>query len=50
MGAWFPYFRIAGKTYVMGMGVALGLALVASAIPARRASRLLVTDALRRIA
>ncbi len=50
MGAWFPYFRIDAQTYVMGLGLAIGLALVASVIPARRASRLLVTDALRRVA
>jgi putative ABC transport system permease protein len=50
MGAWFPYFRIAGKTYAVAMALAVVLALVASVIPARRASRLVVTDALRRIA
>lgn len=50
MGAWFPYFRIAAPTYVMGLGLAMALALVASLLPARRASRLVVTDALRRIA
>jgi putative ABC transport system permease protein len=50
MGAWFPYFRIDAKTYVMGMGLAIVLALVASIIPARGASRLAVTDALRRLA
>jgi putative ABC transport system permease protein len=50
MGAWFPYFRIDGKTYVMALCLAVALALVASIIPARRASRLPVTDALRRVA
>jgi putative ABC transport system permease protein len=50
MGAWFPYFRIAPETYVAAMALALVLALVASFIPARRASRLVVTDALRRVA
>lgn len=50
MGAWFPYFRIDPQTYVMGMCLAAALALAASIIPARRASRLVVTDALRRIA
>ncbi|MDZ4696032.1 MAG: FtsX-like permease family protein [Deltaproteobacteria bacterium] len=50
MGAWFPYFRIDPKTYVMGMGLALVLALAASIVPARNAFRLQVTDALRRLA
>lgn len=50
MGAWFPYFRIDTKTYVMGLVLAVGLALIASIIPARRAARLPVTDALRRLA
>jgi putative ABC transport system permease protein len=50
MGAWFPYFRIAPQTYVAAMVLALALALVASILPARRASRLVVTDALRRVA
>lgn len=50
MGAWFPYFRIDTKTYVMGMGLAIVLALAASIIPARNAFRLQVTDALRRLA
>ncbi len=50
MGAWFPYFRIDVKTYVMSMALAIGLALVASIIPARGASRLQVTEALRRLA
>jgi putative ABC transport system permease protein len=50
MGAWFPYFRIGSETFVAGMLLAVGLALIASIIPARRASRLVVTDALRRLA
>jgi len=50
MGAWFPYFRIDVQTYVMGMGLAVVLALAASVIPARNAFRLQVTDALRRVA
>ena len=50
MGAWFPYFRIDVQTYVMGMGLAVVLALAASVIPARNAFRLQVTDALRRLA
>ncbi len=50
MGSWFPYFRIAPLTYVMGLVLALGLALVASILPARRAAGLQVTEALRRVA
>jgi putative ABC transport system permease protein len=50
MGAWFPYFRIPNETFGLALGLTVGLALVASAIPAFRASRLVVTDALRRVA
>lgn len=50
MGAWFPYFRIAPETYLMAIGLAAGLAVVASIIPAMRAGRLAVADALRRVA
>lgn len=50
MGAWFPYFRIAPETYLMAIGLAAGLAVVASIIPAARAGRLSVSDALRRVA
>jgi putative ABC transport system permease protein len=50
MGSWFPYFRIPTETYFVAMALAVGLAVVASAIPAWRASRLVVTDALRRLA
>jgi putative ABC transport system permease protein len=50
MGSWFPWFRIAPETYVAAILLAVTLALVASIIPARRASKLVVTDALRRVA
>jgi putative ABC transport system permease protein len=50
MGAWFPYFRIPPETYGLAIALAIGLAVVASVIPAYRASRLVVTDALRRLA
>jgi putative ABC transport system permease protein len=50
MGAWFPYFRIAPQTYAAALGLAITLALVASILPARRASKLVVTEALRRVA
>jgi putative ABC transport system permease protein len=50
MGAWFPYFRVDGKTYALATAFAVGLAVAASIIPAVRAGRLVVTDALRRVA
>jgi putative ABC transport system permease protein len=50
MGAWFPYFRISPTTAVAGIGLAVGLALIASLIPAYNAGKLSVTDALRRVA
>jgi putative ABC transport system permease protein len=50
MGSWFPYFRIPTETYIAGLLLAVALSLIASVIPARRAARLHVTDALRRIA
>ncbi len=50
MGAFFPYFRIDTKATIMAMGLAIGLGVLAATIPATRASRLKVVDALRRIA
>jgi putative ABC transport system permease protein len=50
MGAWFPYFRIDAVTVALAAGLAMALAVAASAIPAWSASRIRVTDALRRIA
>lgn len=50
MGGFFPYFRIDKITMVTAVGLAMVLSLIASVIPAWRASRLPVTDALRRIA
>jgi putative ABC transport system permease protein len=50
MGAWFPYFRIDPSTYVAAVGLAAGLAVTASIIPAVRAGRLSVSNALRRVA
>jgi len=48
-GATFPYFRIEAPTVALAFSLAVGLALAAAAIPAWRASRLTVTDALRRL-
>lgn len=50
VGAFFPYFRIDGRVAVTALALSLLLGAVASAIPALRASRLHVVDALRRIA
>lgn len=50
MGGFFPYFRIEKTTMVLSVALAMGLSLIASLIPAYQASRLSVTDALRRIA
>lgn len=48
-GATFPYFRIEAETVVVALALAVALALVVAAVPAWRASRLTVTDALRRL-
>lgn len=50
MGAFFPYFRIEKTTMAMSLLLAMGLSVLASLIPAYQASRLRVTDALRRVA
>jgi putative ABC transport system permease protein len=50
MGRYFPYFRISPASTVAAAIIALGLGIVAAAIPANRASRLRVVDALRRVA
>lgn len=50
MGGFFPYFRIDRLTMVISVLLTMGLSLAASVIPAYRASKLSVTDALRRIA
>ncbi|EYF04703.1 ABC transporter permease [Chondromyces apiculatus] len=50
MGGMFPYFRIAPMTMVAAVLLAVTLSVVASLIPAYRAAKLSVTDALRRVA
>lgn len=50
MGSFFPYFRIATTDSVLAMGLALGLGVIAAVLPAIGASKLRVTDALRRVA
>jgi putative ABC transport system permease protein len=50
MGAFFPYFRIEGSVVAAALGLSLALGAAAAALPAYRASRLRVVDALRRVA
>ncbi|WP_437597586.1 ABC transporter permease [Sorangium sp. So ce590] len=50
MGGMFPYFRIEPSTMVMAVLLSMGLSLIASLLPAYNASKLSVTDALRRVA
>jgi len=50
MGAYFPYFRINSRDAIAGIGLAVLLGAAASMVPAMGASRLKVTDALRRVA
>lgn len=50
MGGMFPYFRIAPVTMIAAVLLAIGLSVIGALIPAYRASRLSVTDALRRVA
>ncbi len=49
MGSYFPYFRIAESTALAAVVLALLLGVLAGVIPAYRASRLNVIDALRRV-
>jgi putative ABC transport system permease protein len=49
MGAFFPFVRINPATGALAVVLAVGLALVAAAIPAYRASRLKVVDTLRQV-
>jgi putative ABC transport system permease protein len=49
MGRFFPYFRLDPKTIGAAMALALLLGALAAAIPAYRASKTSVVDALRRV-
>ncbi len=49
VGAWFPYFRIAGTTMIAAVVLSMALGAVAGAIPAYRAAKLNVVDSLRRV-
>lgn len=50
MGNFFPYFRLETANMLIGLGLAALLGGVASALPAWRASKLRVVDAVRRVA
>lgn len=49
MGSWFPYFRVDVVSASIALGLAVLLGVIAASLPAWRASRLVVTDALRRV-
>jgi putative ABC transport system permease protein len=48
-GGPFQYFRTPGFLFAIALGAAVGLGALAGAVPAILASRLKVTDALRRL-
>jgi putative ABC transport system permease protein len=50
MGGMFPYFRISTATMIAAVLLAIGLSVTGALLPAYRASKLSVTDALRRVA
>lgn len=50
MGQFFPYFRIPPSTIGVALGLAALLGIVAAALPAYTASKLRVTEALRKVA
>jgi putative ABC transport system permease protein len=50
MGGMFPYFRIEISTAVFAVFLSVGLSTLAAVLPAYQASKLSVTDALRRVA
>ncbi len=49
MGAWFPYFHVTLASALVALGLTVLLGVLAALLPAWRASRLSVTDALRRV-
>jgi putative ABC transport system permease protein len=49
MGGFFPYFRVEPTTALAALGLAIAFSLAAAALPAYKAAKLEVTDALRRV-
>jgi ABC-type antimicrobial peptide transport system permease subunit len=50
MGSYLPYVRLEGLNIVIGVALAAVLGVMGSLLPAWRASRLRVVDAIRRVA
>ncbi len=50
VGDFFPYFELDPKEALLGLALAAALGAVAACLPAWRASRLHVVDAIRRVA
>ena len=50
MGGFFPYFRLETANMLLGLSLAALLGVAASALPAWRASKIRVVDAVRRVA
>ncbi|MGD0526504.1 MAG: FtsX-like permease family protein [Polyangiaceae bacterium] len=50
MGGFFPYFRLETANMILGLALATLLGVAASTIPAWRASKIRVVDAIRRVA
>ena len=49
MAGFFPSFKVAPSTAISAVVLAIALGVIASAVPAWRASRLSVIDSLRRV-
>jgi ABC-type lipoprotein release transport system permease subunit len=49
MGATFPSFHVNPATVLFALALTVGLGLLAAVLPARRAGRLVITNALRRV-
>jgi putative ABC transport system permease protein len=49
MNGFFPYFSTPGRVMIIALGAAVLVGIIAGTLPAIRASRLKVTDALRRL-
>jgi putative ABC transport system permease protein len=49
MGSFLPYVRIGGSTAAAAILLAVGLSVAGALVPATRAARLVVTDALKRV-